>query len=115
MRCWACRAGRATMKSKRGTAGAWKSFPAEEQRGSLLWCSGKTMMTRLPGELEPPSRCRRLALQLHPDKNRAAGAEEAFKVASKAFDTLSDPQARKHQSRSETATLSNLKRRSDTE
>lgn len=43
---------------------------------------------------QPTVHHRRLALQLHPDKNRAAGAEEAFKVASKAFDTLSDPQKR---------------------
>lgn len=37
---------------------------------------------------------RKLALQLHPDKNSAPKAEEAFKKVSRAFQTLSDPQKR---------------------
>jgi len=38
---------------------------------------------------------RKLALLMHPDKNSAPGAEEAFKVVSQAFATLSDPEKKK--------------------
>ncbi|KAF9978356.1 hypothetical protein BGZ73_002739 [Actinomortierella ambigua] len=37
---------------------------------------------------------RKLALQMHPDKNSAPGADEAFKLISKAFTVLSDTQKR---------------------
>ncbi|XP_072954567.1 chaperone protein dnaJ 49-like [Typha angustifolia] len=38
---------------------------------------------------------RKLSLKVHPDKNKAPGAEEAFKVVSKAFRCLSDEESRK--------------------
>lgn len=38
---------------------------------------------------------RKLSLKVHPDKNNAPGAEEAFKMVSKAFQCLSDEESRK--------------------
>ncbi|KQK06682.1 chaperone protein dnaJ 49 [Brachypodium distachyon] len=38
---------------------------------------------------------RRLSLKIHPDKNKAPGAEDAFKMVSKAFKCLSNDQSRK--------------------
>lgn len=38
---------------------------------------------------------RKLSLKVHPDKNQAPGAEEAFKKVSKAFQCLSDEESRK--------------------
>ncbi|KAG6428374.1 hypothetical protein SASPL_112625 [Salvia splendens] len=38
---------------------------------------------------------RKLSLKVHPDKNTAPGAEEAFKMVSKAFQCLSDEESRK--------------------
>ncbi|MBA0574408.1 hypothetical protein Golob_001616 [Gossypium lobatum] len=38
---------------------------------------------------------RKLSLKVHPDKNKAPGAEEAFKAVSKAFQCLSNEESRK--------------------
>ncbi|CAD6342925.1 unnamed protein product [Miscanthus lutarioriparius] len=38
---------------------------------------------------------RKLSLKVHPDKNKAPGAEDAFKAVSKAFQCLSDAESRK--------------------
>lgn len=38
---------------------------------------------------------RKLSLKVHPDKNKAPGAEEAFKMVSKAFQCLSDEESRR--------------------
>ncbi|CAD6238304.1 unnamed protein product [Miscanthus lutarioriparius] len=38
---------------------------------------------------------RKLSLKVHPDKNKAPGAEDAFKAISKAFQCLSDAESRK--------------------
>lgn len=38
---------------------------------------------------------RKLSLKVHPDKNKAPGAEEAFKLVSKSFQCLSDEESRK--------------------
>lgn len=42
---------------------------------------------------------RRLALKVHPDKNRAPGAPEAFKKVGQAYACLSDESKRRHYDR----------------
>eukprot|EP00775_Hariotina_reticulata_P013190 gene13190-13321_t len=44
-------------------------------------------------------RCQQLALRLHPDKNKALKADEAFKLLSKAFSCLSNPDKRAYYDR----------------
>lgn len=39
---------------------------------------------------------RKLSLKVHPDKNKAPGAEEAFKIVSRAFQCLSNEESRKN-------------------
>uniref|UniRef100_T1JJ41 J domain-containing protein n=1 Tax=Strigamia maritima TaxID=126957 RepID=T1JJ41_STRMM len=47
------------------------------------------------GDSELKKQYRKLALQFHPDKNKAPGASEAFKAIGNAFAVLSDAQKRK--------------------
>lgn len=50
--------------------------------------------------------CTQLALKLHPDKNKAHKADEAFKLLSRAFSCLSDPSKRAYYDRcGESSTL----------
>ncbi|EPY49251.1 DNAJ/DUF1977 DNAJB12 protein [Schizosaccharomyces cryophilus OY26] len=50
-------------------------------------------------DIEIKKSYRKLALQLHPDKNHAPNADEAFKKVSKAFQVLSDPNMKAHYDR----------------
>ncbi|OLY84669.1 DnaJ-like protein [Smittium mucronatum] len=46
-------------------------------------------------QIEIKKSYRKMALQFHPDKNKAPGADEAFKIVSRAFTTLSDDEKKR--------------------
>ncbi|KAG8179352.1 hypothetical protein JTE90_007624 [Oedothorax gibbosus] len=52
-------------------------------------------LTKDAGESDLRKQYKRLALQFHPDKNKAPGAVEAFKAIGNAFSVLNDPVKRK--------------------
>ena len=47
-------------------------------------------MSKNASEAEIKKQYKKLALKLHPDKNKAAGAPEAFKKVAEAYDCLTN-------------------------
>ncbi|GBN22581.1 DnaJ subfamily B member 14 [Araneus ventricosus] len=62
------------------------------------------------GDSEIKKQYRKLALQFHPDKNKAPGATEAFKAIGNAFAVLSDPEKRKQYDAFGTSDGKNIRR-----
>ncbi|XP_037944559.1 putative uncharacterized protein DDB_G0282129 [Teleopsis dalmanni] len=71
----------------------------EEAMYSLLNCKGKDAYSILgvPANSSPEQirkHYKKIAVLVHPDKNKQAGAEEAFKVLQRAFELIGEPENR---------------------
>ncbi|XP_010540334.1 PREDICTED: uncharacterized protein LOC104814147 [Tarenaya hassleriana] len=67
---------------------------AQNKIGGLENWYGILQLNRFPDEATIKKQYRKLVLLLHPDKNKFAGAEEAFKLIGEAYRLLADPTKR---------------------
>lgn len=78
---------------------------ADEAMYSLLNCKGKDAYSILGvtadcSQEQIRKHYKKIAVLVHPDKNKQAGAEEAFKVLRRAFELVGEPESRKTYDRS---------------
>lgn len=78
---------------------------AEEAMYSLLNCKGKDAYSILgvtadSSQEQIRKHYKKIAVLVHPDKNKQAGAEEAFKVLRRAFELVGEPESRNTYDRS---------------
>ncbi|CAO1424041.1 unnamed protein product [Diamesa tonsa] len=72
---------------------------AEEAMSSLLNCKGKDAYSILGvspncSQEQIRKHYKKIAVLVHPDKNKQAGAEEAFKVLQRSFELIGEPESR---------------------